>query len=149
MVASASIIMGRVHISALKGIKTLSGYLQLNEGNGHIEVVVENRGHAEKHLSFVMDDKGNKLGVFAKEKLKPFAVKVIPIEKSCFKRLREEVQEIYLSNGMRKSKRKKEWKNDLDKLCNVGIIKRGEIIKVIEKHFKWVKKNEQVYFGQY
>ena len=146
MVGLVGCIAGRVQLSLIYGIKSLAGYLQQNKHTGLIEIVIENRGYAEKHLNFVRTDEKSHLwggGL----KMKPLSVEVIHIGLNHFKFLRE-AKEIYLTNGMRRKKKKK-GKNDIDQFYEVKIIEEDEIKNMLMEYHEWARKNTDVYYGHY
>ena len=129
----------------VKELNRLTGYIQVNEGNGKIEIVIENKADdIERSFNFVITDKGKPLWG-GMEKISPHGVKVIAVEIHAFKAFKE-AKEIRLATGIR-DKRKKKSRNKFDQFYSVEVIKEKEIKKGLVEYYKWAKENnKEVYY---
>ena len=132
-------------VSHVKELKWLKGYLQVNEGNGNIEIVIENMGYGvEQGFNFIITDKGRPLWGGMKT-LTSRGVEVIKVDIHVFKAFKE-AKEIHFTTGMR-DERKKKNKNKYLQYYSVKIIKEDEIKEAVMEYYKWEKNNnKKVYY---
>ena len=137
--------LSRFKVSNAKELECLNGYLQLNKGNGNIEIVIENKSDdIEQFFNFIITDKGRPLWGSMKI-LKPRRLEVIPLETHVFKAFKE-AKEIHFTTGMR-DERKKKSENEYLQYYSVKIIKEDEIKEAVMEYYKWEKNNnKKVYY---
>ena len=96
------------------------------------EIVIENRGYAEQSFNFIKTDKGNMLWG-GRKILKPRSVTVLPLEFDPLPNIKT-AEKIYILTGMRRKKKQKKWKNEIDKWEHVEIVNQTEIQEFLKSY---------------
>ena len=136
VVVLISSVLGREKISLYRGLNELAGYIHLNIEHPDIpiEIVVENRGYAEQSFNFIQNDKGEMLWC-GRKTMPPRTVAVFSALNDPLPKIKR-AKQIYLLTGMRRKKKEKKYKNEIDKWEHVEIISEKKIQEFLSDNYR-------------